>query len=411
MQKILNIRLNIDKETIPKAKYIFDLMLKVLGLKAKYYTKDTLDDIHIYYGVKTTESFPVKIYRDIITSLEFHKRKVFPENSINFIRYKNDYIPFLFSPVGDIFEVSSSGIIIRKDLISSAFYLLTDWEEYIGVSEREKIAVRQDFTHLPLLEIYADILKSAMLQTVIKQLMVLNPKNEKFYHLSLIFNKEHSLQKTDTKTRFKEIQKIEHYQRKFFRNRKQNHFSIISNDETYAKLFKNVVRGYNNFIINDVQNSNFTTENIYLYNFSENFNYQDLYLKLQKSGAKLVIGYYFSQKIGYRNLFSFPYSPFDFTNNKPFSFTVIPIAMLSKFFIDFCDKHRKFSEFEVERFFKYAIKYGANIFIGFDILEFYYKCPEKINLFIKLRKCVRKLRKSYMKPLSLEMLEKVISQS
>ena len=411
MQKTLNIRLNIDEETIPKAKYIFDLMLKVLGLKAKYYTKDTLDDIHIYYGVKTTESFPIKIYRDITTSLEFHKENVFPEKKINFIKYKNDYIPFLFSPVGDIFDISSSGIIIKKDLISSAFYLVTGWEEYIGVSEENKIAVRQGFTYLPLIEIYADILKSAMLKTVIKQVIIFNSKIETFYHLSLIFNKEYSYKKTDTRARFKELQKIEHYQRKIFRNKKQNHFSIISNDDTYLKLFKNVVRGFNNYKIYDVQKENVFDQNIYCYNFPDKFDYQDFYSILQKNGVKLALCYHFTDKIGYRNLFSFPFPPFDFINNKPFSFTIIPITILSKFFLYYCNKPRKFVEFEVERFFKYAMKYKSNIFIGFDILEFYYNCPKRIKLFMRLRKCIRKLRKSDMKPVTLEILEKIIFQS
>ncbi len=408
MKTTLNIRLNVDKDFTPKAKYIFDMILNVLGLKAKYYERDTLDDIHIYYGVKSEENYPVKIYRDILTSLEFHRKKIYNNENLDFVRYKEDYIPFLFSERGDIFNVSESSIVINKDIISSAFYLSTDWEEFIGVKEENKLAVAENFAFLPLLEIYADILKTAIMQTVLKQVIVIKPNTDNlFYSLMLIFNKFKSVGQKNSEKQFKEIQKLEHYKRKFFGSRKQNHISIIANDETYLKVFKNVIRDSNEYSIFDNKKLDNLSEKGFFYNSSERNNFQPFFFKLQEKGVRKAICYYYNSVIGYKNFYSHPFKPFDFKNNKPFDFYIIPIVMFSSYFIKNCALENKFLKYEMERIFKISFKYNANIFIGFDILDFYYNCSNKLNLFSKLKRCIRRLKKSIYKPINLEIMEKV----
>ncbi len=405
MKKILHIRLNVDEDFSPKAKFVFDNIIKVLGLEAKYYTRDTLEDIDIYYGVKTYDNYPVKIHRDIITSLNFHKKTVYKKEEINFVRYKNDYIPFLFSQKGNIYQASDNSVYIRKDLISSAFYLSSGWEEYIGTKENDKLSVQERFYFLPLIEIYADIIKTAMMQTTLRQIFVSKPKTQNYYNLSLIFNKDvsKSYQEKNHKEKYKEIQKIEHYRRKFIGNGKKYYYSVISNDETYSKLFKNVNKSNFNFEIYDIKNKDSKIpENLFAYNITNEHNLQKLYNSFSENNVSVAIVNYFSQLTGYKTLFSYPHRPFNFEKNKPYDFFIIPVALISGYLANNCKLENKFLNYELENFIKKQLKFGANIFLTFDIMEIYYKCSNNIKLFYKIKNCIKKLKKSGMKPITLD---------
>ena len=57
----LNILLNPDEKFEPKARYVFDVLGKIAGFKPVFYHRLTSEEIHVYYGLKTDEKYPIKI--------------------------------------------------------------------------------------------------------------------------------------------------------------------------------------------------------------------------------------------------------------------------------------------------------------------------------------------------------------
>lgn len=407
---ILNIRLNVDAEFIPKAKYIFDIFAKILGFTPIYFTADTLEDIHIYYGTRVFDNYPVKIYRHIGTSLAFHRKAVVKD--VNFVKFKGDYIPFLFSEDADIFDLTSDSINIRKDIIASAFYLFSGWEEYLKIPEDDKLAVKFKFTDILLIESYTQILRTAMMQTVLKNIFAQNDTKDSYFNVSVVFDKNASQSSKKKDGNYAEIQEIERYKKKFFKNRELNYFSLLSNDETYQNLFKDIVEKEKKFTVHNVKdifNSNLSSPAVFLIKNSDDFiDYQNLYSTLSKQKTLYVISYYFDKNIGYRSLFSRPYQPFDFEKNQPFDLFEIPAVMLSSYITANCKMPDKLIKYNIRHFLDTTIKAQRNIFICLNILDFYYTCPKKMNIFLFIRKCFRKLKKSGMIPLKIEEIEKRI---
>jgi len=407
---ILNIRLNVDIEFIPKAKYIFDIFARILGFTPRYFVKDTLEDIHIYYGTRIFDDYPVKIYRHIGTSLAFHRKAVVED--VKFVKFKDEYIPFIFSQSGEIFEVTDKNITIRKDIISSAFYLFSGWEEYLGITEDDKLSVKFEFPSLALIEHYVQILRTAMMQTLLKNIFAKNDTKDSYFNISLIFDKDSSQATSKSDGSYTEIQEIERYKRKFFKNKRLNYFSLLSNNEVYQNLFKDIAGKEEKFTLLDTKtifnSQNNATAIFVIKKADELINYQKLYTTLAKQNVLYVISYYFDKNIGYRSLFSRPYQPFDFENNKPFYLFEIPAVMLSSYIIKNCEKSDKLIKYDIQHFINIAIKYRKNIFICFNILDYYYKCPKKMTIFSFIRKNLRRLKKYDMIPLRIEEIEKRI---
>jgi hypothetical protein len=60
--KYINILLNIDEIYQPKVKYVFNTLSQILGLKPKYFTGLSSQQIHIYYGKRSEEEYPIHIF-------------------------------------------------------------------------------------------------------------------------------------------------------------------------------------------------------------------------------------------------------------------------------------------------------------------------------------------------------------
>jgi len=106
----VNILLNVDTKFEPKAKYAFRIMMRILGYNPVFFTKISSQEIHIYYGTRTTETYPLKIYRSIETALFFNQKNEYPSSKYNSVNYQKEYIPFLFSLKGEIFSISPKSV-------------------------------------------------------------------------------------------------------------------------------------------------------------------------------------------------------------------------------------------------------------------------------------------------------------
>ena len=124
-----------EKNFENKAKYVFNTFGKIWGIKIDFSTTFTSDSIHIYYGRYVEETFPIQIYHDPTAPAFFEEKTQYSIEQVNLIKYKNDYLPMLFSKKGELFRYTRNSIRIRKDLISSAFYFLTCWQEYASQKE------------------------------------------------------------------------------------------------------------------------------------------------------------------------------------------------------------------------------------------------------------------------------------
>ena len=120
--KYINILLNIDEIYQPKAKYVFNTLCQILGLKPKYFTRITSQQIHIYYGKRSEDEYPIHIYHNPDSVEFFGKKEQYPTEMVNLVKYGDEYIPFLFSKQGEIFRFTSNSIRLRKDIISMKIF-------------------------------------------------------------------------------------------------------------------------------------------------------------------------------------------------------------------------------------------------------------------------------------------------
>ncbi len=166
----LNILVDVEKPFIPKSEYVFRQFCRILGLQPKFFYRYSSAQIHVYYGTKADEHYPVQIFHSPNANEFFEKKAVYPNESFRFLKYNEVMLPFLFSPQGDLFHLSERCICIRKDIISSAFYFLTCWQEYAS-DQKLTPENRYDFTKshqkywdfadIPVVDYYVDILDRA----------------------------------------------------------------------------------------------------------------------------------------------------------------------------------------------------------------------------------------------------------
>ena len=153
-----------------KADYILQLFLgiyKPTGISPDItYGSDSPGLIHIAQG--KTES------------LEMNRRIDITGEQIIFKTWLGEKVPFFFdSSDRELFVEKEGKWIIQFDIIASAFFLLSGWQEYFSENQdqygrfqySESVQHRFGFTHLPVVNYYFD-----MLRTVV----------EKAYHIKLI---------------------------------------------------------------------------------------------------------------------------------------------------------------------------------------------------------------------------------
>lgn len=163
----INILLNLPACYLPKAEFVFRTFCLTLRLNPKFYYGQHSEGIHIYYGLPNHHTYPVKIYFAETTAEFYEQRELYPLEKVNFIKYINEYIPFLFSQDGCIFSLYDDFCVIRKDIIASGFYFLTCWHEFImstkglprgRVDYKQSLQYRWDFTEIPVVDVYCQIL-------------------------------------------------------------------------------------------------------------------------------------------------------------------------------------------------------------------------------------------------------------
>lgn len=159
----LNILLDTDSSFLPKAEYVFRTFCRILGLNPSFHYFYATEEIHVYYGRHTDAQYPIRIKHNP-ESVEFYQSEsIFNRDKVIFSKYGKEYLPFLFSPYGPIFSNEKEAVTINKDIIASAFYFLTCWQEYADDKEmipgdrydfKESLQFYWDFTEIPIVDRY-----------------------------------------------------------------------------------------------------------------------------------------------------------------------------------------------------------------------------------------------------------------
>jgi peptidoglycan/xylan/chitin deacetylase (PgdA/CDA1 family) len=141
-----------------KAKYIIDLF------KTIYKTDKEID---IDYGLNTSSKIQIKTGNVDY----FQKSEELSLENIIWKEWRGERIPFLFdSNDNDIISFLDDKAIINFDIIASAFYLLSCWQEYVNKNRdkhgrfqfNDSIQYKLDIVSQPTVNYYFDILKYAM---------------------------------------------------------------------------------------------------------------------------------------------------------------------------------------------------------------------------------------------------------
>lgn len=176
----LNILIDVEKSFRPKAEYVFRTFCRILGLNPSFEYTEERQEAHIYYGPPTKKEYPVIIthnpnavkffYVELDESKDY-TIPVYPNEKVRFFKYGNEYIPFLFSPPGQIFYNSDKSILINKDIVSSAFYFLTCWQEYAEDKEmfpgdrydfKSSMQYYWGFTEMPVVDRYCHMFELSL---------------------------------------------------------------------------------------------------------------------------------------------------------------------------------------------------------------------------------------------------------
>ena len=165
------ILLNLPADYLPKAEFVLRTYCYVLRLNPMFVYGKHYEGAHLYYGPQTGRDYPIKIHYDEHTAEFFTQRELYPLDQVNFCLFKKEYIPFLFSQPGAIFSFNPEKVVIRKDIVASGFYFLSCWHEYIlgfhgqrrgRVDFRQSLQYRWDFTEVPVVDVYCQMLLFAM---------------------------------------------------------------------------------------------------------------------------------------------------------------------------------------------------------------------------------------------------------
>ncbi|MDD3050279.1 MAG: hypothetical protein PHR06_03965 [Candidatus Cloacimonetes bacterium] len=191
---IINVLLNIDKSFIPQAEYAFRTYFKILRLQPRFFYEFCQEEIHIYYGLKRETESKIQIYCDQSTFNFFKEKKQYEEKNVIMSLFGGEYIPFLFSQQGDIFTHNKNRVKIRKDIVASAFYFLSCWQEFtskkpITVEQRydyhESLQYLLNFTDIPVVDRYCQIFRVALSLVFDTRNISTNWKTDKKLALSL----------------------------------------------------------------------------------------------------------------------------------------------------------------------------------------------------------------------------------
>jgi len=163
----LNIQIDTDPKYHRKAHYVFTMFCRFLGINANIYFTEGKYDAHIYYGENLHIDRLIYIYHNPQVVDFFQSAELYPAEKVDFATYEEVSLPFLFSPQGIINRLASRHTYIYKDIISSAFYFLSGWQEQHQTGDlyehRDSLQCKCGFTEIPFIDYYVNILREALL--------------------------------------------------------------------------------------------------------------------------------------------------------------------------------------------------------------------------------------------------------
>ena len=424
--KYIHILLNVEDNFLPKAKYVLNTFCRILGLKPKFFTGMTPETIHIYYGICVEEKYPIHIYYNEEAAEFFSKKKLYSHEDVNLVKYRDEYIPFLFSKKGEIFNITSHSVKIRKDIVSSAFYFLSCWQEYAADKEispsspynyHSSLQHHFGFVHFPPVDRYCEMLED-VIKNAFPEYMRSNiwPQGKKFAvsishnieywnfwtdeHIrAMIKRKIRLFRKKSIKALYKVIahkinQKIYHDPSLLIKKiiKKERSFKTASSIFLLAKTDfpdnrRNYFDKYQDQIIKLFKDSSVNLQGSkeagYQYKFFPpewdklkgfsangfrirylNFNYQNLFKVLEKGEVKFDSSMGYDEHIGYRAGISFPFFPFNIEENRPFNVLEIPVIIMDRSLLNQYGGNIRKAKKHVEMIFKKSRKHKSHISIS-----------------------------------------------
>ncbi len=390
----INILINVPQRYLPKAEFVLRTFCYILRLSPKFYYGSHSDGIHLYYGVSSEINYPIRIYFDPSTAEFFEKMELYPLEKVNFYKYHNEYIPFLFSQNGEIYTFFQDFCVIRKDIVASSFYFLTCWHEYIlnslgipkgRVDFRESLQYRWDFTEIPVVDVYCQILYRIMKLLLPEFIRDIHWNDKKSFAVSLSHDVDywhywtkqhirdtyqynlktlykrpvnalfkmigHSVDKTLCNNPWKKIRSLVRKEeslnvestwfllaRSDFEDPRQNYIADVAYREHIQDLLNSKEIGlhgspeaaFSKEVLSEELNTlrelgfnptGFRTH--YLH-----FDYQQSFSILEQAGIKYdsTLGYW--EHAGFRAGISFPFYPFNLKDNRPFRVLEIPLIVM-----------------------------------------------------------------------------------
>lgn len=432
--KLINIYINVDKSFEKKAKYVFSTIFKILGVKPQFFTKITKDTIHIYYGNYTKNKYPIHIYHDASVIEFFTEKNEYPSENVNLVKYKKDYIPFLFSKKGEILKYTNNSIRTRKDIIASAFYFLSCWQEHACDKEispsspydfKTSIQHKFNFTEIAPVDRYCELIEDILVRTF-REFTRSNiwPEGKKFA-VSLSHNIEYwnfwnkdqfekSSRKGKEKSKYQYLKLllklIKHkIEKKLFFDpaklikriikkekmlRTASTFFILTktdfpderrnyfkNEENFQQLVKLLKDGSVNLFGSKEAGFQYhflPTELDKLAGFSANgfrvrylnLNYQSLFTTLEKGKVKYDSSMGFEEHIGYRAGISYPFQPYNLKEDRPFNLLEIPIIALDSSLMNQNDEKHRRAEMKINRLIKTSKEHKSHISVSWHTHHF-----------------------------------------
>jgi len=432
--KLINIYINVDETFEKKAKYVFSTFCKIIGLKPQFFMKITKEPIHIYYGTRIRDEYPIHIYHDETAIEFFQSKKEYQPENVNLVKYKTDYIPFLFSKKGEILKFTANSIRTRKDIIASAFYFLSCWQENTCKKEispsspydfKSSIQYKFNFTEIAAVDRYCELLEDILMRRF-QEFVRSNiwPEGKKFA-VSLSHNIEYwdfwtkdqfersikSRAEQPKKQYLKLLSKsIKHRidQNLFFEpaklikkiikketilrtsstffiltktdfpDERRNYFGDEKNFEQLVKLLKD--SSVNLFGSKEAgfQYHFLPPEMDKLSGFSANgfrvrylnFNYQHLFTTLEKGNVKYDSSIGFDEHIGYRAGISYPFNPYNIKEDRPFNLLEIPIIALDSSLMKQNANNNKRAEKKVNKLIKISKLHKSHISLSWHTHHF-----------------------------------------
>jgi len=402
MERSLRIIVDTKESFYPKAEYVFMTFCNFLKIKACVYKFETVDETEtqyhdiftVYYGNKVDTKYACTMHHNPIAADFYEEKRVYPNSDVVFQQFEDVKLPFLFSApsFADVIDSERSKEVIRlcnHDIIASAFYFLSCWQEYV-VEDNVKVGDRYDFknsmqfyfgfTEIPIVDYYCRLFEKELervlnLITPDKKPFVLSISHDIDYFE--FWTKEHlfSVYKHNLKRFFsnpiKAIVKIIGHciTKQFFWTAKKSLNKILKKEEKFnctstafllTQSDKNDIRQeyFKNkdhrkqikeiYLEKSVglHGSMKSSSDIHLlckqidilksYGFQIKgfrnhylcFNYHSSFLLLEKAGIEYDATLGFWEQIGFRAGISIPFYPYNLKDNKPFNIIEIPLCVM-----------------------------------------------------------------------------------